>query len=127
MDKLNYAFTWLTEGGNNMFGQLQLANFEGLGKMEQDIASAASAIETSDAGLTGELGVLLPPLHPRCRCAIMYDEVGTPRATRPKPTINPLLPASIATEIISPATPEPQNGDCSFDSSSCDNRKFKRQ
>ena len=37
----------------NQFGQLQLANFEGLGKMEQDVASAASAIETSDEGLTG--------------------------------------------------------------------------
>lgn len=37
-----------------LFGQLQLANFEGtLGKMEQDVASAASAIETSDVGLTG--------------------------------------------------------------------------
>lgn len=35
------------------FGELQLANFEGLGRMEQDVASAASAIETSDAGLTG--------------------------------------------------------------------------
>ena len=54
MDKLNYSFTWLTEGGNNMFGQLQLASFEDcLGRMEQDIASAASAIETSDAGLVG--------------------------------------------------------------------------
>lgn len=52
MENLDYAFNWL--GGNNMFGQLQLANFEGcLGKMEQDIASAASAIETSDAGLVG--------------------------------------------------------------------------
>ena len=36
-----------------MFGQMQLANFEGLGKTEQDVASAASAIETSDRGLTG--------------------------------------------------------------------------
>lgn len=35
------------------FGKLQLANFDGLGKTEQDIASAASAIETSDNGLTG--------------------------------------------------------------------------
>ena len=36
-----------------MFGQLQLANFEGLGRMEQEVASAASAIETFDSGMTG--------------------------------------------------------------------------
>ena len=54
MENLDYAFNWLAKGGNNMlFGQLQLAKFEGLGKMEQDVASAASAIETSDVGLTG--------------------------------------------------------------------------
>ena len=27
----------------------------------------------------------MPPLHPRCRCAIMYREVGTPRVMQPKP------------------------------------------
>ena len=27
----------------------------------------------------------LPPLHPRCRCSIAYDEIETPRALRPKP------------------------------------------
>lgn len=59
MENVGYAFTWLknnAQSGNttmNMFGKLQLANFEGLGKMEQDVASAASAIETSDNGLTG--------------------------------------------------------------------------
>ena len=37
----------------NGFGKLHLANFDGLGRMEQDVASAASAIETSDNGLTG--------------------------------------------------------------------------
>ena len=31
-------------------------------------------------GYTDQSGVTLPPLHPRCRCAIMYREVGTPRA-----------------------------------------------
>ena len=35
------------------FGKIQLADFDGLGKTEQDVASAASAIETSDAGKTG--------------------------------------------------------------------------
>ena len=36
-------------------------------------------------GHTDESGVTLPPLHPRCRCAIMYREVGTPRVMQPKP------------------------------------------
>ena len=37
-----------------MFGKIQFANFEGtLGKMEQDVASAASALETSDSGMAG--------------------------------------------------------------------------
>ena len=72
------------------------------------VCSRCLALKDTVVGYTDELGVLLPPLHPRCRCAIMYDEVGTPRAMQPKPTINPLLPAAVATEIISPATPEPQ-------------------
>ena len=71
------------------------------------VCSRCLALKDTVVGYTDELGVTLPPLHPRCRCAIMYDEVGTPRATRPKP-INPLLPVAVATEIISPATPEPQ-------------------
>ena len=29
-------------------------------------------------GTTDQSGVTIPPLHPRCRCAIMYREVGTP-------------------------------------------------
>lgn len=56
MDTLGYAFTWLSKSfkeGNNMFGQMQLADFEAVGKMPQDVASAASALETSDKGLTG--------------------------------------------------------------------------
>ena len=40
----------------------------------------------------------LPPLHPRCRCAIMYREVGTPRVMQPKPP-----------------TPPPRNPEPSFD------------
>ena len=35
-------------------------------------------------GYTDESGVTIPPLHPRCRCAIIYDEVAAPRA-KPKP------------------------------------------
>lgn len=54
MAELGYSFTWLTKEGNSMFGKMQFANFEGaLGKMEQDVASAASALETSDRGMTG--------------------------------------------------------------------------
>ena len=30
-------------------------------------------------GYTDESGVTIPPLHPRCRCAIIYDEVAAPR------------------------------------------------
>lgn len=36
-------------------------------------------------GTTDQSGVTIPPLHPRCRCAIMYREVGTPRVMQPKP------------------------------------------
>ena len=34
-------------------------------------------------GYTDESGVTLPPLHPRCRCTIIYDEIGTPQADKP--------------------------------------------
>ena len=30
-------------------------------------------------GTTDQSGVTIPPLHPRCRCAIMYREVGAPK------------------------------------------------
>lgn len=54
---LGYAFTWLNsvlKEGKPMFGQMQLANFEGLdGKQPQELASAASAAETADKGLMG--------------------------------------------------------------------------
>lgn len=36
-------------------------------------------------GTTDQSGVTIPPLHPRCRCAIMYREVGAPRVMQPKP------------------------------------------
>lgn len=57
MDTLTYAFTWLSNNfkeGNNMFGQMELApEFEALGKMPQDVATAVSAVETADSGLAG--------------------------------------------------------------------------
>ena len=37
-------------------------------------------------GYTDQSGVTIPPLHPRCRCTIMYREVGTPRVMQPKPS-----------------------------------------
>ena len=51
------------------------------------VCSRCLALKDTVVGYTDESGVLLPPLHPRCRCAIMYDEVGTPRATKPKPKV----------------------------------------
>ena len=30
----------------------------------------------------------MPPLHPRCRCAIIYDEVAEPRVNKPKTNDN---------------------------------------
>lgn len=66
------------------------------------------ALKDTVVGHTDESGVTLPPLHPRCRCAIMYREIEKPK---PRPTakpssapVSPLVPASaaVATEIISP-------------------------
>ena len=36
------------------------------------------SLKDSGIGRTDELGVQLPPLHPRCRCTIEYREVGKP-------------------------------------------------
>ena len=38
------------------------------------VCSRCLALKDTVVGYTDESGVLLPPLHPRCRCAIMYDE-----------------------------------------------------
>lgn len=40
-------------------------------------------------GYTDEVAVQLPPLHPRCRCAIIYREEGERRALQPKPKPQP--------------------------------------
>ena len=52
----------------------------------------------------------MPPLHPRCRCAIMYREVrdvkpkDKPRSNEPaKPVINPVIPAVVS----QPLKPKP--------------------
>ena len=49
-------------------------------------------------GHTDESGVTIPPLHPRCRCAIMYREVGVPRNKPSVPLSGALKPESIEAE-----------------------------
>lgn len=44
------------------------------------------ALKDTVVGHTDESGVTLPPLHPRCRCAIMYREIEAPVAEKPKKT-----------------------------------------
>ena len=53
------------------------------------------ALKDKVVGHTDEDGVTLPPLHPRCRCAIMYREVAEikPRSNKPdKPQGTPKPP-----------------------------------
>ena len=44
------------------------------------VCSRCLALKDTVVGYTDESGVTLPPLHPRCRCTIIYDEIGTPQA-----------------------------------------------
>jgi len=83
------------------------------------VCSRCLALKDTIVGYTDESGVTIPPLHPRCRCAIIYDEVEKPRRidnkpkpakpetkpeTKPTPVINPLLiPATVPT--ITPVVP----------------------
>lgn len=48
------------------------------------VCSRCLALKDTIVGYTDESGVTLPPLHPRCRCAIIYDEVAAPRVIKPK-------------------------------------------
>ena len=41
------------------------------------------ALKDTVVGHTNESGVTLPPLHPRCRCTIIYREVGKPLTSKP--------------------------------------------
>lgn len=43
------------------------------------VCSRCLTLKDTVVGHTDESGVTLPPLHPRCRCAIMYREVDTPK------------------------------------------------
>ena len=47
------------------------------------VCSRCMALKDTVVGYTDESGVTLPPLHPRCRCTIIYDEIGTPQLTVP--------------------------------------------
>ena len=49
------------------------------------VCSRCLELKDRVVGHTDESGVTLPPLHPRCRCAIMYREVSMPRVMQPKP------------------------------------------
>ena len=49
------------------------------------VCSRCLALKDTIVGYTDEVGVTIPPLHPRCRCAIIYDEVAEPRVNKPKP------------------------------------------
>lgn len=49
------------------------------------VCSRCMALKDTVVGHTDESGVTIPPLHPRCRCTIMYQEVGAARALKPKP------------------------------------------
>ena len=42
------------------------------------------ALKDTVVGYTDESGVTLPPLHPRCRCAIMYKEIGEKEPKHPR-------------------------------------------
>ena len=43
------------------------------------VCSRCLALKDTIVGYTDEVGVTIPPLHPRCRCSIAYDEVGENR------------------------------------------------
>ena len=59
-------------------------------------------------GYTDQSGVTIPPLHPRCRCAIMYREVGTPRVMQPKPSLGVQSPPSSSSNSTPPEVPNTQ-------------------
>lgn len=46
------------------------------------VCSRCLALKDTVVGHTDESGVTLPPLHPRCRCAIMYREIEAPKPQR---------------------------------------------
>ena len=56
------------------------------------VCSRCLALKDTVVGYTDESGVTLPPLHPRCRCVIMYREVEKPRRNlKPRGTMSGAL------------------------------------
>jgi len=70
------------------------------------VCSRCLALKDTIVGYTDESGVTLPPLHPRCRCAIIYDEVAAPRRidNKPKPPKPESKPTSVINPLLIPAT-----------------------
>ena len=67
------------------------------------VCSRCMALKDTVVGHTDESGVTLPPLHPRCRCAIMYREIEAPRVI--KPTVQPeAKPEVKLSPVINPLT-----------------------
>ena len=49
------------------------------------VCSRCMALKDTIVGHTDESGVTIPPLHPRCRCAIIYREIAAPKVISVKP------------------------------------------
>ena len=68
------------------------------------VCGRCMALKDTVVGHTDESGVTLPPLHPRCRCAIMYREIGKPKVLNPaKPP--PCSEANESYRLITPKLP----------------------
>ena len=64
------------------------------------VCSRCLSLKDSVVGHTDESGVTLPPLHPRCRCVIMYREIG---ALNMQPKTKPNH--ELSNEKLEPRTP----------------------
>ena len=63
------------------------------------------ALKDKVVGHTDEDGATLPPLHPRCRCAIMYREVGTANNPSTNGNVKPATATRIG-GVNKPLTPQ---------------------
>ena len=64
------------------------------------VCSRCMALKDTVVGYTDESGVTISPIHPRCRCTIIYNEVAAP-----KPLTSPNANGNVTGEI-KPLTPE---------------------
>ena len=70
------------------------------------------ALKDTVVGHTDEGGVQIPPLHPRCRCTIAYQEVAEPRINQPaRPLTSPRANGNVVEEIKLPKNFESKNFD----------------